>query len=71
MFLASLIIIHYSSCHAGLNPSLEVDVLRIEPNTVRRKIFEAMFIINLNPTINKREELDTIKRFIIANTEEF
>ena len=30
------------------------------------------FIINqLNPTTNKREELDTIKRFIIASTEEF
>ena len=63
--------IHYNSLHEGMSPKLEVDILIIEPQTVRRKIFEAMFIINKSPSINKREELDTIKRFVISSTDEF
>ena len=60
--------LHYNSLHNGLEPNLEFDILRIESNTVRRKITEAMLIIKLKPSINKREELDTIKRFLISNS---
>ena len=60
--------IHYSTLHAGLSPDLEFDILKIESNTVRRKIAEAMFILKFNPSINKREELDNIKRFLISST---
>ena len=60
--------IHYTTFHTGREPSLEFEFLNFESNTVRRKISEAMYILNLKPSINKREELDTIKRFLIANT---
>ena len=60
--------LHYNSLHNGLEPNLEFDILKIESNTVRRKITEAMLIIKLKPSINKREELDTIKRFLISNS---
>ena len=59
---------HYTSLHAGLSPDLEFEILKVESNTVRRKTAEAMFIIKLNPAINKRDELDTIKRFLISST---
>ena len=60
--------IHYTTLHAGLSPDLEFEILKIESNTVRRKIAEAMFILKFNPSINKREELDNIKRFLISST---
>jgi hypothetical protein len=60
--------LHYNSLHNGLEPNPEFDILRIESNTVRRKITEAMLIIKFKPSINKREELDTIKRFLISNS---
>ena len=59
---------HYTEYHPGVSPQLECDILRIEPNTVRRKIYEALFIVKWKPLINKREELDTIRRFIISHT---
>ena len=43
---------------------LEFHVLVIEPNTVRRKIFEAMKIQELNPTINLKEELSSVLRLL-------
>jgi hypothetical protein len=60
--------LHNNSLHNGLEPNLEFDILRIESDTVRRKITEAMLFIKLKPSINKREELDTIKRFLISNS---
>ena len=60
--------LHYTSLHTGLNPDLEFEVLKVERNTVRRKIAEAMLIIKFNPTINKRDELDNIRRFLISNS---
>ena len=60
--------LHYISLHNGLEPILEFEILKIESNTVRRKIAEAMLILKFKPSINKREELDTIKRFIISST---
>ena len=60
--------LHYTSSHAGLSPDLEFEVLKVERNTVRRKIAEAMLIIKLNPSINKRDELDNIRRFLISSS---
>jgi len=59
--------IHYTTYHRGKSPKLECEFLSYESNTVRRKISEAMYIVKLKPTINKRDELETIKRFLIDN----
>ena len=60
--------LHYNSLHNGSEPNLEFDILKVESNTVRRKIAEAMLILKFKPSINKREELDNIKRFLISST---
>ena len=57
---------HYNKFHKNVKPDLEFDILRIESNTVRRKIFEAMYILKYKPTINVKEELDTIHRFVVS-----
>ena len=56
--------IHYSSEHPGIVPDLKYNILTVEPNTVRRKIFEALVISNLNPSLNLKEELKTVQRFL-------
>ena len=57
--------IHYSKFHENVKPDIQFKILRIEQNTVRRKIFEAMYILKLKPQINTKEELDTIHRFVV------
>ena len=44
--------VHYATEHPGMEPELTSNILTIEPNTVRRKIFEALLISNLKPTLN-------------------
>ena len=56
--------VHYKTEHPNVKPNLSFDILTIEPNTVRRKIFEAIMINNLQPTINLKEELKTVLRFL-------
>ena len=58
--------VHYRTEHPGVDPNLSFDILNIEPNTVRRKIFEAILITNLKPTLNLKEELKTVLRFLTA-----
>ena len=58
--------VHYRTDHPGGDPNLSFDILNIEPNTVRRKIFEAILITNLKPTLNLKEELKTVLRFLTA-----
>ena len=56
--------IHYSSEHPGTEPKLQFSILVIEPNTVRRKIYEAMCIFKLKPALNLKDELKTVLRFL-------
>ena len=59
--------IHYSNEHVGVIPDLVFSILTVESNTVRRKIFEAMMIIELKPCLNLKEELLTVRRFLISH----
>ena len=60
--------IHYNTCHENVPPDLNFEILKVENNTVRRKIFEALMIIKHKPQINTREELETIQRFLVLNS---
>ena len=59
--------IHYKTCHNNAEPDLSFDILTVQPNTSRRKIYEAMFIYNQKPSINLREELKNIEKFLIVS----
>ena len=54
---------HYRENHSGCEPDLSFKLLRTESNTILRKIFEAMFIFNLKPNINDKEEKKVLERF--------
>ena len=56
--------VHYATDHPEIEPRLAFSILTIEPNTVRRKIFEALLITNLKPSLNLKEELRTVQRFL-------
>ena len=56
---------HYSLHHNGLAPNLTFEITDIETNTLKRKIIEAYRIRNENPTLNDKNELDFIKRYMI------
>ena len=57
---------HYTTIHNGEPPDLEFYILETGlDQPVRRKIVEAIHIKTLQPTINKKEEGDTIEQFII------
>ena len=55
---------HYRTEHKDLAPNLRFNILTVEPNAVRRKIFEAILICNLKPELNLKEELRTVQRFL-------
>ena len=59
--------IHYTNNHCDVQPDLAFDILTVQPNTSRRKIYEAMFIYQNNPKMNLREELKTVERFLIVH----
>ena len=50
--------------HIGVIPELKFSILTVEPNTAKRKIFEALSIIKLKPSLNLKEELLTVQRFL-------
>ena len=56
--------IHYMKHHIGVIPELKFSILTVEPNTAKRKIFEALSIIKLKPSLNLKEELLTVQRFL-------
>lgn len=60
--------IHYRENHSGLEPNLSFEILKIEPKTHRRKIYEAMLIRQFVPELNDRDELQNIERFLITDT---
>ena len=59
---------HYNTCHENVPPDLNFEILKIDSNTVRRKILEAMLIVKYKPTINTRDELESIKRFLVIHS---
>ena len=58
---------HPANNHCDVQPDLAFDILTVQPNTSRRKIYEAMFIYQNNPKMNLREELKTVERFLIVH----
>ena len=58
--------VHYVTHHNNAEPDLSFDILTIQPNTSRRKIYEAMFIYQQKPMLNLRDELKNIERFLIV-----
>ena len=59
--------IHYRQYHHGQAPQLSFKLLKSEYNTVSRKIIEAMYINQLKPEINDKEECISINRFLVKN----
>ena len=59
--------VHYIKEHNGCDPDLSFDILTIQLNTHRRKIYEAMFIYEHQPEMNLREELKNVERFLIVS----
>ena len=56
---------HYSSVHRGVKPSLNFEVLDIQSITVRRKIVEAFYILRENPSINDKNELTYLCKYLV------
>ena len=59
--------VHYRQYHHGQIPELSFKSLNSEPNTVSRKIIEAMHIQQLKPQLNDKDECITINRFLVKN----
>ena len=59
--------VHYREKHPNTEPDLVFQLLKTEGKTILRKIYEAMYIFNLKPNINDREEKKVLERFLIAN----
>ena len=57
--------VHYNTHHPGLTPKLKLEILGRESNTLRRKVVEAMFIMNKKPQINLKSELEALRKFLI------
>ena len=59
--------VHYIKEHNGCESDLSFDILTIQPNAHRRKIYEAMFIYQQEPEINLRDELKNVEKFLIVS----
>ena len=59
--------VHYRQKHPDTAPDLIFEMLRTEAKTILRKIYEAMYIFNLKPSINDREEKKVLERFLVSN----
>ncbi len=59
--------VHYREHHPGIEPDLVFSLLKTEGKTVLRRIYEAMYIYNLKPDINDKDECKLVKRFLICN----
>ena len=57
---------HYRECHPGMPPSLSFKLLHTEPNTIMRKIHEALVISNIKPSMNDKNKCIDINRFLIC-----
>ena len=59
--------VHYRQYHQGQIPQLSFKLLNSEPNTVSRKIIEAMHIQQLKPQLNDKDECVSVNRFLVKN----
>ena len=59
--------VHYRQFHHGQAPQLSFKLLKSEFNTVSRKIIEAMYINQLKPEINDKEECISLNRYLVKN----
>ena len=59
---------HYSQLHPTISPNLKLKIIARESVTVRRKIVEAMYILNLNPEINLKIERNNLKQYLLQNS---
>ena len=56
---------HYSIHHVGCQARLSFTILDRQQNNVRRKISEALRIIQDSPPLNNRDELADVKKFVV------
>ena len=56
---------HYKRHHAGQSPKLTYKLMDIQSVTVRRKIVEAMYILQDSPSINDKNELTYLCKYLI------
>ena len=56
--------IHMRNCHEGRAAQTKIGVPAVERNLQRRKIKEAIFIDQLKPTVNVRQEMNDALRFL-------
>ena len=64
-YKAKALAIHYSTFHPNTSPNLSFSILATETKMLYRKIIEATFIHRLNPTINLKEEMKDLTRFLV------
>ena len=55
---------HYNKLHPNIKPDLSFDIIDTENNTLMRKIKESFYIHKHKPTINEKEELKDLERYI-------
>ena len=55
----------YSTCHPGVESQLGFEILDRQTVTIRRKISEAIRILEDKPEINDRDELFNLVKFIV------
>ena len=60
--------VQFTKEHNGCEHDLSFDILTIQPNTHKRKMYEAMFIYRQEPEINLRDELKNLEKFLIVST---
>ena len=57
--------LHYRIFHSGCVPKLWFKILANESNTLTRKVLEALYIHQLQPEINNKDECKELTRFLI------
>ena len=56
---------HMVTAHTDLKPDLEFEILCIERNTLLRKIKEAYCIRTIDPELNRKDEMDSLKKYML------
>ena len=57
--------VHYREKHPGMEADLKFEILRTEPNTLLRKIYEAFYIFMHKPEMNDKSECKLLERFLV------
>ena len=55
---------HYNNFYPNTKPDLTFDIIDTENNTLMRKIKESYYIHKHKPTINEKEELKDLEKYI-------